>query len=188
MGLSSKCSMPSGLSNKVIGQSGEFAVCAQLGKLGFVATPFSGNVPHYDVIVTNERLDTVALQVKATFGNSSWIVGDARYWMEIDFEESSGIQSIVGPSDIGHPNLIMVYVWLSRKPGEADRFFLLPKGEVQKILVNSYRSWLAKHNGKRPRKPGSFHIIIDLSELIPYENAWELIRNQLKDREAQERI
>jgi DNA modification methylase len=34
--------MASGLSNKLIGQVGEFLVCAELGRRGFVATPFAG--------------------------------------------------------------------------------------------------------------------------------------------------
>jgi len=35
----------SGLTNKLTGQIGEYLVCAKLGKLGLIATPFAGNVP-----------------------------------------------------------------------------------------------------------------------------------------------
>jgi hypothetical protein len=37
--------MASGLSNKLTGQIGEFLACAELGRRGFVATSFTGNVP-----------------------------------------------------------------------------------------------------------------------------------------------
>jgi hypothetical protein len=171
--------MGTGHSNKVIGQAGEFAVCAQLGKLGLVATPFSGNVPHFDVLISDEHLHSLPVQVKATYGNDSWIVGDARDWMEIDFDSESGRQTIRGPSRILHPDLITVYVWLSKSAGQLDRYFVLTKFDVQKILIEGYQQWLGKHNGIRPKKPDSYHIIIGLCELLPFENNWKIIRARL---------
>ncbi|MBI5708115.1 MAG: hypothetical protein HZC36_14130 [Armatimonadetes bacterium] len=173
--------MATGLSNKQIGQAGEFAVCSQLGKLGLVATPFSGNVPYFDVLVTDEELRTLPLQVKATFGNRDWIVGSALDWMAVDLNHETKEQHVLGPKEIRHPDLIYVYVWLSRAPGVLDRYFILTEREVQEILVKGYDKWLSglKPPYIRPKKYDSFHIIISLSELDHFENNWDLIRSRL---------
>jgi len=57
--------MSKGLSNKLAGQIGEYLVCAELGRRGLIATPFSGNVPTFDVLATDEQCLTVPIQVKA---------------------------------------------------------------------------------------------------------------------------
>lgn len=144
-----------------------------------MATPFAGNVPHYDVLATNEALKTVPIQVKATNGNTSWIVGDARVWMEIEQCEQSGKQTIMGPTSIAHPDLITVYVWLSRDPGKPDRYFILKRSELQALVHRSYSDWLQKHGGVRPRKSNSYLVAIWINELEPFENNWRLILEAL---------
>ena len=42
--------MATGLSTKLTGQIGEHLVTAELGRLGIIATPFSGNVPDIDIL------------------------------------------------------------------------------------------------------------------------------------------
>ena len=42
--------MATGLSTKLTGQIGEHLVTAELGRLGIIATPFSGNVPEIDIL------------------------------------------------------------------------------------------------------------------------------------------
>ena len=42
--------MASGRGTKLTGAVGEFLVAAELCRRNLVATPFSGNVPHYDII------------------------------------------------------------------------------------------------------------------------------------------
>jgi hypothetical protein len=39
--------MATGHSNKIVGQTGEYLVAAELGRRGLVATTFTGNVPYY---------------------------------------------------------------------------------------------------------------------------------------------
>lgn len=167
--------MATGFSNKVVGQTGEFAVCAQLGKLGLIATPFAGNVPHFDVIATNEQLRSMPIQVKASFGNTTWVLGDARDWLLVDLCPETLRQSISGLKDIYHPDLITIYVWLSKEAGGVDRFFILRKSDVQTVVLKSYSEWLRKHDGLRPRKPDSFHVAISISDLLEFENNWKLI-------------
>lgn len=176
--------MASGFSNKVIGQTGEFAVCVQLGKMNLVATPFAGNLPDFDVIASNSELKVVPIQVKSTRGNDSWMAGDARDWLEIDLCSESGRQTILGLKSISHPGLITVYVRLSKNPGDRDRFFILTKAEVQQAVRHCYARWLEKHGGIRPKKQDSFHLTIPISELLAHEDRWSLVQLALTQVEA----
>ena len=59
--------MASGTSNKLTGQVGEHLVSAVLGTLGYYASPYSGNVPGFDVTaVHSESLKSFPVQVKAS--------------------------------------------------------------------------------------------------------------------------
>jgi hypothetical protein len=43
--------MQTGLSNQLTRQIGEHLVVAKLGRMGYVASPFVGNVPLFDILV-----------------------------------------------------------------------------------------------------------------------------------------
>lgn len=59
--------MSTGTSNKLTGQVGEHLVSAVLGTLGYYASPYSGNVPGFDVTaVHSESLKSFPVQVKAS--------------------------------------------------------------------------------------------------------------------------
>ena len=49
-----KREMATGRSNKLVGQTGEYLVAAELSRRGHIATTFTGNVPHYDIIASDE--------------------------------------------------------------------------------------------------------------------------------------
>jgi hypothetical protein len=74
-------SMSKGRNNKLAGQIGEYLVCAELGRRNLIATPFSGNVPAFDILAADDLCRTVPIQVKASRGES-W-PSDARNWMQI---------------------------------------------------------------------------------------------------------
>ena len=61
--------MATGLSTKLTGQVGEHLVTAELGRLGIIATPFSGNVPDIDILAYANGI-TGHIQVKAMNGVS----------------------------------------------------------------------------------------------------------------------
>ncbi len=74
--------MASGWSTKKIGQIGEFLFSAEVARrLDCIATPFAGNVPIFDVLVTDEVLATIPVQVKAA-GGGGWQF-DAGKFLEI---------------------------------------------------------------------------------------------------------
>jgi hypothetical protein len=169
----------SGLRNKAIGQAGEFAVCAQLGKLGLIATPFSGNVPAFDVIVTDKRLACLPIQVKATLGGNFWHGGDIRDYCECALDPHTGRQSLGEPRHPKNPDLVMIYVRLSKKPGEQDRFFILTQTEAWSAIVQNYGRWLEKHDCRRPKRVDSYHCGLELQDIESYENIWGLIGTRL---------
>ena len=63
--------MATGRDTKLTGATGEYLVAAELCRLGLVAAPFAGNVPHYDVIASDPRGGHLAVQVK-TIRGSTW--------------------------------------------------------------------------------------------------------------------
>ena len=84
--------MATGRSNKLVGQTGEYLVAAELSRRGLIATTFTGNVPDFDIIASDEQGKHVSVQVKASSG-SSWQFGDIRKFFEIRFK---GKHQIVG--------------------------------------------------------------------------------------------
>ena len=78
--------MSTGYSNQLTGQIGEYLVCAELGRLGLIATSFTGNVPEYDLLVCDEMLKSLPIQVKTT-RSSSWI-SRANLWLNIEFDDT----------------------------------------------------------------------------------------------------
>lgn len=170
--------MATGLGNKLTGQIGEFLVCAELGRRGLIATPFAGNVPGFDILATDGNYRSVPIQVKANAGNRSWQF-IATTFLDIDFDEPTGIQTIKGILRPTKPDLVHVFVWLKNRREESDRFFLLTMEDLAGLINDKHGSYLAKHSGRRPVRPDSYHTAIHLEHLEPWEDNWELIERQL---------
>lgn len=171
--------MSTGLSNKLAGQVGEFLVCAELGRRGFIATSFTGNVPEFDLIVANDALRTIPIQVKSSRG-ASWRTS-ASLWIDIEIDSSTKKQIDRGDLEISNPELIYVCVALAEPDAEMtkDRYFILTKSDLQKICAANYRNWIAKHDWQRPRNFRSLDNRYDIEDLAPYENNWGLISRRL---------
>jgi hypothetical protein len=164
--------MSSGRRNKLAGQIGEFLVCAELGRRGLIATPFSGNVPTFDVLATDEQCRTVPIQVKAS-RSDRWH-GNVMQWMQIAYEPSTGKQIYSGPLELATPDLIWIFVVIA-PPGGQDRFFICTGANVQKVCVRSYTEWMEPYGWKRPRNPASTHCAWGVSDIEQFEDNWDLI-------------
>lgn len=171
--------MKKGLSNKLAGQVGEYLVCAELGKRGLISTSFTGNVPEFDLIVANNELKTIPIQVK-TSRSSSW-PSLASLWIDIEIKDIEKKQIDHGNKSITNPELIYICVALAETDSEQrDRFFILTKSDLQIICARNYREWMNGIGWKRPRNYKSLDNRYYLENLVPFENKWELIENQLK--------
>ena len=168
--------MTRGLNNKLAGQTGEYLVCAELGRRGLIATTFTGNVPEYDLLVCDDALNTVPIQVKTSRGDS-W-PSSADLWLDIEIDDVAQRQNNLGPKNISHPDLIYVCVSLG-VDSKTDRFFICTKRDIQNACVNSYTQWMDLKDWKRPRNYKSTDNRYYVNDLLAFENNWSLISDRL---------
>jgi hypothetical protein len=166
--------MSSGRQNKLVGQTGEYLVAAELSRHGYISTTFTGNVPDYDIIASNEKGRHISIQGK-TSNSNSWQFGDITRFCEITF---SGKQQIIGKKK-NNPIKRLVVIFVSLNEERKDRYFLLSWNSLRNVIVSDYKAYLKKHNGKRPKTWNSLHCAISIREIVKYENKWEVIGNYL---------
>jgi hypothetical protein len=157
--------MATGRSNQLAKQVGEYLVAAELGRLGLLAATFSGNVPEYDIVATDSACTSVLVQVKAVTG-TSWQF-DIRRFVDVRLNEQKQV--------LGRPVLIpgeIVCVMVALSTYGSDRFYVLPLRQLQDLLIEGHRRYLAKHGGVRPKKFDSFHCAITERELAPFKDRW----------------
>jgi hypothetical protein len=166
--------MALGRDNQLTKQIGEYLVAAEVCRRGFIATTFTGNVPHYDIIASNARGRHQAIQVKAIQGGA-WQF-DSRVFADIRLE---GKKQVVGrPTDAPYPDLVCVFVRL-RGQG-ADELYILTWSDLQKIAIASHRRYIASHGGVRPRKHDSFHMAIRPEMLVDHRDRWDVLDSRLQ--------
>jgi hypothetical protein len=185
--------MATGRTNQLTGAVGEFLVAAELCRLNLLATPFAGNVPHYDIIVSGPFGGHLAVQVRA-INKSNWQFNiqnfaDVQLCNEKNEQSKDGKRQIVGkrhPEPF--PGLMYVLVVLKQRPEDRDRFFVLEWKELQDILVRLHEAYLLKHGGRlpdgrvwgiRPKKPASFHISLGIKDVESFENQWRKISDRI---------
>jgi hypothetical protein len=167
--------MASGRNNKLVGQTGEYLVAAELSRRGLIATTFTGNVPHYDIIASNEEGKHVSVQVKASRG-PSWQFGDITQFCDISFK---GKRQIVGRLK-SCPVQRLVVVFVKIHTPVDDEYYILPWRTLRNLIVKGHMAYLERHGGMRARKWDSFHSAISEQTLRPYRNKWITIEKHLK--------
>ena len=167
--------MATGRSNKLVGQTGEYLVAAELSRRGLIATPFAGNVPHYDIIASDETGHHVSVQVKASRG-PTWQFGNITLYCDITFDGKRQVVGMRKPCPV--QRLIMAFV---RIAGDGnDSFYILPWESLRDLLVDHHQDYLARHGGARPKKWDSLHCAITESDLEPYRDRWDTVEKNLK--------
>lgn len=167
--------MATGRSNKLVGQTGEYLVAAELSRRGLIATTFTGNVPHYDIIASDEAGRHVSVQVKSSRG-TSWQFGNITQYCDITFD---GKRQIVGDAKVCPVRRLIVTFVKIEEDGN-DRFYILPWQELRDLLIKHHNAYLHKHNGVRPKRWNSLHAAISEKALDPYCNKWDTIEKSLK--------
>jgi hypothetical protein len=140
-----------------------------------IATTFTGNVPHYDIIASDEAGRHVSMQVKASRG-ASWQFGDISRYREVAFD---GKRQVVGkklPCPVHR--LVMVFVRID--PEGNDRFYILPWLKFLDLLVAHHEAFLAKHGGVRPKRWENLYYAITESDLAPNLDRWETVEKGLR--------
>lgn len=107
--------MATGLSIKLTGAVGEFLVAGELCRRGLLATPFAGNVPHYDIIASGQYGGHVAVQVKAING-PTWQF-DIRKFLDAHMADDKNHQILGARQPEPFPDLMCVLVVLKGTGG-----------------------------------------------------------------------
>ncbi len=160
-----------GRNNVLTSQLGEFLACAELNRRGYVATPFSKNVPEIDLLVLDDRLRLIPVQVKAF--TQAGLAGKATTYMDVKVTKD-GRQLVTRKKQIQNPGLIYLFLKIGVQYGE-DEFFLLRKKDVLEIQYKDYKGWLKKHGNRRPKKPNSIHCALWKKHLEPYRDNWSIL-------------
>jgi hypothetical protein len=167
-----------GRQNQLTKQVGEYLVAAELCRRGLIATTFTGNVPDYDILATNEKQKTIPIQVKAT-QSTSWQFGDVRKYLDISFDGKR--QRMDGKARLLNPNVVFVFVRLQRQ-GQDD-FYILKGKDLQQILYDNYnQEIIVKRKGIRKKKPESYHSALTADQLNQFKDNWRLIERLLSER------
>lgn len=167
--------MATGRSNKLVGQTGEYLVAAELSRRGLIATTFTGNVPHYDIIASDEFGRHVSVQVKAS-RTRSWQFANISHYCHITFKGECQIVGDSKPCPVHR--LIMTFVAVEDDGN--DRFYILTWDCFRDLLVSHHKKYLAKHDGIRPKKWDSLHCAITEDVLSPYRDRWDTIEKNLR--------
>jgi hypothetical protein len=168
--------MRSGRKNLLTKQIGEYLVAASLGRKGLITTTFTGNVPDFDILATNETFITIPIQVKTIWGpKGAWQL-EAKNFINIDIDKN-GFQKVIGKKGLSNPDLICIFVRLISQ-GD-DEFYIFRLSDLQESIFEHYSQSLQKHGGKRPRNVNSTHVSINPENLKRFEGKWDLITTQL---------
>jgi hypothetical protein len=166
--------MATGRSVQLTGAIGEFLVSAELCRKGLLATPFSGNVPHYDIIASNEDGCHLVIQVNA-INKVNWQF-DVSKFVKVTMD---GDRQILGnPVSEPYPNLFCVFVALGND-NTKDRYFIFKWKNLADIVINHHSDYLQRHGGMRPKAPKSTHCSISIKQLESYKDRWNLILEAL---------
>ncbi|MDH5666831.1 MAG: hypothetical protein OEY86_02320 [Nitrospira sp.] len=160
--------MATGLSSKLTGQIGEHLVTAELGRMGIIATPFSGNVPDIDILAHANRV-TGHIQVKA-INRDSWQFDIRRF---LDVELTAKGQIVKGKNRGLDRSIICVFVSLGAQLGE-DKFYIFKQGWLQNYFAGRYKG------RKLPKNINSFHCAIWERDMRQHLEKWKIVTNKFK--------
>ena len=166
--------MATGRSNKIVGQTGEYLVAAELSRRGLIATTFTGNVPHYDIIASDEAGNHVSVQVK-TSRTASWQF-NIKHFCKITFD---GKRQVVGKR-IDCPVQRLIVTCVTIADTGHDQFYILSWDDLRDLLVEHHKTFLSTHGGVRPRRWDSFHCQLKETSLAQHKDKWATIEEALR--------
>ncbi len=155
--------MATGRNIQLTKQIGENLVVAELGRRGYIATTFTGNVPEIDILASSPNANTFGIQVKAIQG-TSWQF-DVRAFLNVELIADT--QIIHGAKSPFSHTLTCVFVKI-RDYG-SDEFYIFHWGFLQDYFIENYKG------GIRPRNPSSFHCAIWLKEVQQFKDNWSIL-------------
>lgn len=116
-------------------QIGEHLVVSELGRYGIIATPFSGNMPDFDVVALAPSGDSLYIQVKA-INTGDWQL-DANRFLRLEYDKQTDLQARLGLRTPAVTPLVFVLIKIIESG--RDEFYVIPYFDVQKIVAGGYR-------------------------------------------------
>jgi hypothetical protein len=163
--------MATGRNMQLTRQIGEHLVAAELGRRGYVAAPFAGNVPMFDLLAADVRGYAIPVQVKMINGGGWQFSADTFLNIEI----LGNKQTIKGNITLLNPELLCVLVLL--KDNGSDEFYILHLRDLQDHIARDYESYLKLKGGLRPKKPQSMHCVVSPKHLEAFRDNWKLLKS-----------
>jgi hypothetical protein len=161
--------MAKDISNNLVGVAGEYFVCAELCRLGYLALPTPKNNPLYDVVVTNAAgTKSAAIQVKtrSITNTQGWKLG-----RDIEVKK-------------GNPNLFVALVELKKK-GLPD-IWIYEHDVLAERISAQFAKYIArpKKDGGKRADPGFrwYDLHNFTADDKARRNAWPKILEQLKEK------
>lgn len=136
-------------------QVGEHLVVSELGRHGIIATPFSGNMPYYDVVALAPTGESFYIQVKA-INTGDWQM-NANHFLQIEYNKDTEVQIKKGLRTL--PISPLVFVLIKIIQSGQDEFYILSYADVQKIV----------HDGYRRTKGKSFHFALRRKMILNFK-------------------
>ena len=166
--------MATGKQNKLTGQIGEHLVSAKLGTLGFYASPYSGNVPGFDVIAVDaQSLQTFPVQVKTS--NTQTLVHSAiNKWIEVSIDKDN-CYHFGELLKLPNPDIIWVMIQIKNNELSTARYFVCTEVEIQERIVKRFRNFMERHNYRRPGGGKSLQANLHLKDIEEFEDNWEML-------------
>jgi hypothetical protein len=166
--------MATGARNKLTGQIGEHLVSAKLGILGYYATPYSGNVPGFDITAVNsETLQSFPIQIKTSNGGAL-VHSVIDKWVEHRIEDDNS-QYLGDLLELPNPNKIWIMVQLKDNTLSSARYFICTEAQIQEKIVTRYRNFMEKHNYRRPGGGASRQAILNVKDVLEFEDNWNIL-------------
>jgi hypothetical protein len=171
--------LATGHGNQLTRQVGEHLVAAELGRRGYFATPFAGNIPMYDLLADINGRAT-PIQVKAINGGS-WQF-DANMFLNIEVG-NDGWQIIKGRKQLPRPDLLCIFVLLKSVQSDADKFYIFRLCDLQEHCERVYKKNAVEDGGffklQRKKNPKSTHYAVSPKEFaqwkVQVEGNWDLL-------------
>jgi len=166
--------MATGKRNKLTGQIGEHLVSAMLGTMGYYASPYSGNVPGFDITAVNsETLQSFPIQVKASNGGAI-VHSVINKWVEHSIDKDN-YQHLGKLLKLPNPNIIWVMIQIKSNDISKARYFVCTEKQIQAKIVKRFKKFMEKHNYRRPGGGASTQAVLNLNELLEYEDNWKIL-------------
>jgi hypothetical protein len=151
--------------NSLVGVAGEYYVCAELARRGYIAVLAPKNNPLFDIVATNqEGTHSVSIQVKTRAADNK-----ERWKFGMDMEKK-------------YNNSELFVVLVALNDDDTQDYYVYQHDVLSDRVVEEYRDYVAdpKKNGEPKKDPGFRWY--ESQSLIDYKdrkNDWSLIMDKL---------